>query len=61
MPIPFSQRHVGPDEEQIKNMLSHLGFSSLDEFINETIPKDILSNFTFIYPIKLFFELYKFF
>ena len=46
MPIPFSQRHVGPDEEQIKNMLSHLGFSSLDEFINETIPKDILSNFS---------------
>ena len=25
-------------------MLSH--FSSLDEFINETIPKDILSNFS---------------
>ena len=46
MPIPFSQRHIGPDEEQIKEMLSYLGFSSFDEFINETIPKNILSDFS---------------
>ena len=29
----FSQRHIGPDKEQIKAMLSSLGFSSLEDFI----------------------------
>ena len=46
MPFPFSSRHIGPDKEQIKKMLSYLGFSSFDEFINETIPKNILSDFS---------------
>ena len=32
MQIQFSQRHIGPDGEQIKEMLSFLGFSSFDEF-----------------------------
>ena len=42
MPIQFSQRHIGPDERQIKEMLLHLGFSSFDEFINVAIPSNIL-------------------
>ena len=46
MPFPFSNRHIGPDKEQIKEMLDYLGFSSFDEFINETIPKNILSDFS---------------
>ena len=46
MSFPFSNRHIGPDKEQIKEMLSYLGFSSFDEFINETIPKNILSDFS---------------
>ena len=35
MPIQFFQRHIGPNEEQIEEMLSYLGFSSFNEFINE--------------------------
>ena len=46
MPIQFSQRHIGPDEKQIKEMLSYLGFSSFDEFINEAIPSNIFSDFS---------------
>ena len=45
MPIQFSQRHIGPDEKQIKEMLLYMGFSSFDEFINVAIPSNILSDF----------------
>ncbi len=46
MHTPFSQRHIGPSKEQIKEMLAYLGFSSFNEFINETIPNNILSDFS---------------
>jgi len=46
MQIQFSQRHIGPDGEQIKEMLSFLGFSSFDEFISEAIPSNIFSDFS---------------
>ena len=41
----FSQRHIGPDKEQTKIMLTYLGFSSLEDFITKIVPKDILSEF----------------
>ena len=41
----FSQRHIGPDKEQAKEMLSSLGFSSLEDFITKIVPKNILSDF----------------
>ena len=41
----FSQRHIGPDKEQTKIMLTELGFSSLEDFITKIVPKDILSEF----------------
>ena len=41
----FSQRHIGPDKEQIKEMLSSLGFPSLEDFIIKIVPKNILSDF----------------
>ena len=41
----FSQRHIGPDKKQTKTMLSSLGFSSLEDFINTIVPKNILSDF----------------
>ena len=64
MHIPFSQRHIGPDKEQIKEMLAYLGFSSFNEFINKIIPKNILSNFSDKYfdsisEIKALVELKK--
>ncbi len=37
----FLHRHIGPDTEQISEMLSIIGASSLDELIDETIPKEI--------------------
>jgi glycine dehydrogenase len=37
----FLHRHIGPDPEQISEMLSVIGASSLDELIDETIPKGI--------------------
>ena len=45
MPFPFSQRHIGPDKEQTKEMLASIGFSTIDDFINKIIPDSILSNF----------------
>ena len=38
----FSNRHIGPNEKEIKKMLSKLGLSSVKELIYETIPNDIL-------------------
>ncbi len=37
----FLHRHIGSDEEQISEMLSTVGASSLDQLIDETIPADI--------------------
>ncbi|WP_440999493.1 aminomethyl-transferring glycine dehydrogenase [Fodinibius sp. SL11] len=37
----FMHRHNGPDEEQEREMLSAIGASSVDELIDETIPKGI--------------------
>ena len=48
MPIPFSQRHIGPNEKQIKEMLSFLGFSTFFErtyrLYVRTIPNFIIKN-----------------
>ena len=37
----FALRHIGPDEEEQKQMLKTIGVNSLDQLINETIPNDI--------------------
>ena len=45
MSLSFSQRHIGPNKEQVESMLSSMGFSSLDDIIKKIIPKSILSDF----------------
>jgi glycine dehydrogenase len=40
----FDSRHIGPDREQIQQMLQVLGFSSLDELIDKTVPAVIRLN-----------------
>ena len=45
MPFPFYKRHIGPNDKQVQEMLAQLQFSSMDDFINQIIPKSILSNF----------------
>jgi len=45
MSLSFSQRHIGPNKEQVKSMLSNIGLSSLEDIIKEIIPKSILSEF----------------
>ena len=37
----FALRHIGPNEEEQKQMLKTIGVDSLDQLINETIPNDI--------------------
>ncbi|RED48469.1 aminomethyl-transferring glycine dehydrogenase [Seonamhaeicola aphaedonensis] len=37
----FALRHIGPNENDQKQMLETLGLESLDQLINETIPADI--------------------
>jgi glycine dehydrogenase len=39
----FAGRHIGPDEHELKPLLAALGASSLDEFIDKTIPQAIRS------------------
>ena len=40
----FSKRHIGPSEEDIKKMLTYMGLDSIEELLNETIPKSIRLN-----------------
>jgi glycine dehydrogenase len=37
----FADRHIGPNEEETKEMLQQIGVSSIDELINKTIPTAI--------------------
>lgn len=45
----FVSRHIGPNDDEIKQMLEVVNASSLDELINETIPSKIKIN----KPLKL--------
>ena len=40
-PTEFTQRHIGPSEQQTQTMLQELGLSSLDELLDQTIPNKI--------------------
>ena len=37
----FQQRHIGPDENQTKEMLEAIGINSINELINRTVPSGI--------------------
>ncbi|MGK7897802.1 MAG: glycine dehydrogenase (aminomethyl-transferring), partial [Xenococcus sp. (in: cyanobacteria)] len=37
----FSNRHIGPNESEIAQMLEALGISSLDDLIDKTVPGTI--------------------
>ncbi|EMJ99913.1 MULTISPECIES: aminomethyl-transferring glycine dehydrogenase [unclassified Leptospira] len=37
----FPRRHIGPDEDQTKEMLSTLGLSALDELVAKAVPEGI--------------------
>ncbi|HET7115911.1 MAG TPA: aminomethyl-transferring glycine dehydrogenase [Hanamia sp.] len=40
----FAQRHIGPDENETKEMLATIGVGSLEELIDKTVPKGIRLN-----------------
>ena len=40
----FVRRHIGPGPEQISEMLSELGLSSLEELIEKTVPPSIITD-----------------
>lgn len=37
----FSSRHIGPDENEINQMLKEIGVETLDQLVDETIPENI--------------------
>src|SRR2546429_9617944 len=37
----FARRHIGPTEEEVRSMLSEVGFENLDALIDATVPKNI--------------------
>ena len=39
--VEFIRRHIGPNDEQIKEMLSMLGVDSLEELVASTLPASI--------------------
>ena len=49
----FALRHIGPDESELKDMLSTVGVTSMDQLIYETIPDDIRLKSTLDLPSAL--------
>ena len=49
----FQDRHIGPNENEIKDMLSTVGAASVDALIEEVIPTDIRLNHTLQIPTAL--------
>jgi len=39
----FTRRHMGPSDEEAKDMLATVGFNSFDELIKSTVPAEILA------------------
>lgn len=39
----FQRRHIGPDAEETKKMLETLKYDSLDAFVRDVVPDNILS------------------
>src|ERR1700738_3007941 len=37
----FARRHIGPNDEEVRDMLRELGFENLDALIDATFPKNI--------------------
>jgi len=37
----FSERHIGPDDHETSAMLSKIGYATMDEFIQDTVPSEI--------------------
>ena len=37
----FSERHIGPDDQEVSLMLSTLGYDSMDAFVDATVPSKI--------------------
>ncbi len=46
----FSERHIGPDKNEIDLMLKEVGSKSIDEFIDSVIPKQISSTRPLLLP-----------
>ena len=44
MSRPFSQRHIGPDDHQVTEMLKTLGVSSLEALMDDAVPGRIRSD-----------------
>ena len=37
----FARRHIGPTEDEVREMLHEVGFENLDALIDAAIPKNI--------------------
>jgi glycine dehydrogenase len=48
----FSSRHIGPNSEQVQNMLSDLQLKNLGELTSKTIPENIIAKTTYHFEAK---------
>ncbi len=49
----FPNRHIGPRDDQIQEMLSELGLSSLEDLANKVIPPNIILDSKMDIPNKM--------
>ena len=49
----FPNRHIGPRDDQIQEMLSEIGFSSLEDLSKKVIPPNIVLNSKMDLPNKM--------
>ena len=46
----FAERHIGPRQNEVKQMLEAVGVSSIDELITQTVPANILLDKPLVLP-----------
>ena len=51
-PDVFEQRHIGPNADEIKEMVKLCGVNSIDELIDETVPASIRLKINYNWKIR---------
>ncbi len=49
----FQRRHIGPDKEQLQEMLETIGVKSLDELVDKTVPAEIRMQHELDLPVAM--------
>ena len=50
----FSKRHIGPNANEISEMLNNLGYNDIDSFLNDLVPSSIIDIDSINFPAPIY-------